>query len=197
MLSNASRYLTYLAAALYAVLGVWLVLQPAQIAPVFAWTVSPFVTMTIGGWCLGNAMNAFITARRWSWALVSGSLVYFWSFGLLELAHVVVGDRPGPRLITRCHVKEHELSRDVAILKILLASSLGALDEQVEPAESLVQKLRPYPRGDELREVVCVAGSHLCLRHLLAEHLVADRVQQQARGDVPVGGVLLDQGARR
>jgi len=88
MLSNASRYLTYLAAALYAVLGVWLVLQPAQIAPVFAWTVSPFVTMTIGGWCLGNAMNAFITARRWSWALVSGSLVYFWSFGLLELAVV-------------------------------------------------------------------------------------------------------------
>jgi len=51
------------------------------------------------------------------------------------MAHVVVGDRPGPRLITRCHVKEHELSRDVAILKILLASSLGALDEQVEPAE--------------------------------------------------------------
>src|SRR3972149_2770799 len=89
MLSNASRYLTYLAAALYAVLGVWLVLPPAQIARVFVGPVSPFVTMTVGGWCLGNAMNAFITARRWSWALVSGSLVYFWSFGLLGLAVAV------------------------------------------------------------------------------------------------------------
>ena len=86
MLSQSSRYLTYLAAVFYAALGVWLFLEPAQIAPVFAWNVSPFVTATIGGWCLGNAMNAFITARRWNWALVSGSLVYFWSFGILELA---------------------------------------------------------------------------------------------------------------
>ena len=65
MLSRASRWLTYLNAVLYAALGGILFVFPGKMAPVFAWKVSVFVTMTIGGWCLGNAWLAWISARRW------------------------------------------------------------------------------------------------------------------------------------
>ena len=53
------------------------------------------------------------------------------------------------------------------------------------------------PCCDELREVLGVARLHLRLGHLLAEHLQAERVEQQARGDIAVGRILLDQRARR
>lgn len=84
MLTNLSRSLTYLTALLYAVLGTALFVFPEQLAPVFAWQVSPFVTMTIGGWCLGNAWLAFLAARRWQWGLVYSALCYLGLFGLLE-----------------------------------------------------------------------------------------------------------------
>lgn len=84
MLSRLSRTLTYLNAGLYMVLGALLFFVPAQLAPVFAWKVSAFVTMTIGGWCLGNAWLAFVAARRWEWGRVYTSLIYLWLFGLTE-----------------------------------------------------------------------------------------------------------------
>ena len=85
MLSNLSRWLTYLLAILYAVLGALLFFLPESLAPVFAWKVTPFMTMTIGGWALGNAWLAWITARRWQWKLVFSALIYLWLFGLGEL----------------------------------------------------------------------------------------------------------------
>jgi hypothetical protein len=88
MLSRISRLLTYLNAILYAITGVALFFLPESLAPVFAWKVSPFVTMTIGGWCLGNAWWAWITARRWEWRLVYTTLIYLWLFGLIETAVV-------------------------------------------------------------------------------------------------------------
>jgi hypothetical protein len=90
MLSNTSRTLTYAVAVLYAILGALLFFMPEQLAPVFAWKVTGFMTMTIGGWCLGNAVLAFITARRWEWGLVYPSLVYLWAFGLLETAVLIL-----------------------------------------------------------------------------------------------------------
>ena len=90
MLSNPSRLLTYLLSALYLVLGATLFLLPEQMAPVFAWKVSGFMTMTIGGWCLGNAWLAFLAARRWEWRLVYPALVYLWTFGLLEALIVIL-----------------------------------------------------------------------------------------------------------
>jgi len=75
MLSNLSRWLTYTCALLYAILGALLFLFPAQLAPVFAWKVTAFMTITIGGWCLGNAWLAYINARRWEWKLVYISLM--------------------------------------------------------------------------------------------------------------------------
>src|SRR5688572_20732385 len=85
MLSNVSRWLIYLTAILYAILGVFLFLLPEQLAPVFAWSVTPFMTMTIGGWCLGNAWLAWIAAQRWKWGLVYSPLIYLWLFGISEL----------------------------------------------------------------------------------------------------------------
>jgi hypothetical protein len=85
MLSNISRWLTYTCALLYAILGALLFLFPAQLAPVFAWKVTAFMTMTIGGWCLGNAWLAYVNARRWEWKLVYSSLIYLWLFGIGEL----------------------------------------------------------------------------------------------------------------
>jgi hypothetical protein len=89
MLSRISHILTYLTAFLYAVTGVLLFLLPRQMAPVFAWKVTPFMTMTIGSWCLGNAWLAWITARRWKWQLVYVSLVYLWLFGLIQAIVVI------------------------------------------------------------------------------------------------------------
>ncbi|MFN8412743.1 MAG: hypothetical protein U0Z26_10180 [Anaerolineales bacterium] len=85
MLSLHSRLITYLAALLYVILGMFLFLMPESLAPVFAWKVTPFITMTIGGWCIGNGWVAFITARRWKWSLVYTALLYLWTFGVSEL----------------------------------------------------------------------------------------------------------------
>jgi len=86
MLSRTSRSLTYLCAVLYLFLGGALFLLPESLAPVFAWKVTAFMTMTIGGWCLGNAWLAFVTARRWDWKVVYSALIYLWLFGIFEIA---------------------------------------------------------------------------------------------------------------
>ena len=86
MLSSIARMLTGALAALYATMGLVLFLAPYWAAPHFAWNVSPFVAMTIGGWCLGNAWAAFIVARRWRFSLIVSGLVYLGLFGLFETA---------------------------------------------------------------------------------------------------------------
>lgn len=85
MLPNLSRWLTYATALLYGVLGAALFLLPEQLASVFAWKVTAFMTMTIGGWCLGNAWLAFISARRWDWKRIYPSLFYLWLFGISQM----------------------------------------------------------------------------------------------------------------
>ena len=85
MLSKYSRGFTYLTAALYGCLGLPLFFFPESFSAVFAWKVTPFMTMTIGGWCIGNAWLAFISARRWKWSLVYTALIYLWAFGMSEL----------------------------------------------------------------------------------------------------------------
>ena len=86
MLSSTSRTLTRLSAICYFLLGAVLFLAPNWSAEEFPWNVSPFVVMTIGGWCLGNAVFAWLSARLWDWKLIYPSLIYLWLFGLLETA---------------------------------------------------------------------------------------------------------------
>jgi hypothetical protein len=85
VLSSTSRWLTYLTAILYTIVGILLSLFPERLAPVFAWSVTPFMTMTIGGWCLGNAWLAWFVPRRWKLGLVHPPLIYLWLFGFSEL----------------------------------------------------------------------------------------------------------------
>jgi hypothetical protein len=89
MLSSSSRFLTYLCALCYVLLGAALFLAPNSLAEEFAWSVSPFVLMTMGGWCLGNAVFAFLSARIWHWNRVYPALIYLWAFGLFEAAVLV------------------------------------------------------------------------------------------------------------
>jgi hypothetical protein len=84
MLSSLSRFLVFLCAALYLILGGFLFFMPEQLAAVFAWKVTPFMTMTIGGWCLGIAWLAWVAARRWEWSRVYTSLIFLWLFGIFE-----------------------------------------------------------------------------------------------------------------
>ncbi len=84
-LSDLSRALTFAVALLWAAIGVVFFVAPSWSQVRFPWTVSDFVTMTIGGWCLGTAFLAWWAARVWTWGAVHPSLLYLWVFGLLEL----------------------------------------------------------------------------------------------------------------
>jgi len=89
MLSSTSRTLTRLSAISYLLVGAVLFLAPGWASGQFAWNVSSFVVMTIGGWCLGNAAFAWQSARLWRWSLVYPSLIYLWLFGFFEAAVLV------------------------------------------------------------------------------------------------------------
>lgn len=89
MLSTTSRMLTRLSAICYLLLGAVLFLAPQWSSDEFPWNVSAFVVMTIGGWCLGNAVFAWQSARVWDWNRVYPALIYLWSFGLFEAAVLV------------------------------------------------------------------------------------------------------------
>jgi hypothetical protein len=84
MISPALRTIIYLLGAGYAVTGVILFVAPNWASGNFAWRISPFVAMTIGGWCIGNAWLAFLVARRGRWATVLSPILYLALFGLFE-----------------------------------------------------------------------------------------------------------------
>ena len=76
--------------------GVGLFLLPEYAADNFAWAVSPFVAMTIGGWALGMGVMALDAARGWTregLSRVYASVVAVWLFCVLQLAVVRKGAR--------------------------------------------------------------------------------------------------------
>lgn len=83
-LSPASRLWTRVTSIAFGIVGLVLFVAPAWAAPRFAWNVSEFVAMTIGGWCLGTAYVAWVAAREWTWGHVYPLLLYLWGFALLE-----------------------------------------------------------------------------------------------------------------
>lgn len=89
MLTPVTRRVLRVSAALYLALGVVLFLAPGWAAENFAWNVSPFLAMTIGGWCLGTAVIASETARIGRIAVVLPMLVYLGAFAILELAVLI------------------------------------------------------------------------------------------------------------
>jgi hypothetical protein len=86
MISPALTVFLYLLTAGYAVTGAILYFAPAWASANFAWRISPFVAMTLGGWCLGNAWLALTIARRRNWPAMLPSILYLALFGLFEAA---------------------------------------------------------------------------------------------------------------
>ncbi len=84
-LSNETRTLTGASSVAFALLGTVLFVAPAWSARHFSWNVSAFITMTIGGWCLGNAVMEWLAVRDWRWGISYPILLYLWSFAVLEL----------------------------------------------------------------------------------------------------------------
>jgi hypothetical protein len=89
MISPALTAFLYLLTVGYAVTGAILYVAPAWASANFAWRISPFVAMTLGGWCLGNAWLAFTIARRGNWPAVLSPLLYLALFGVFEAAVIV------------------------------------------------------------------------------------------------------------
>jgi hypothetical protein len=88
-LSTTSRLLTRLSAMAYGVVGLVLFAAPAWAAPRFAWKVSEFVAMTIGGWCLGTGFVAWVAAQEWTWGRVFPLLLYLWGFAVFEVVVLI------------------------------------------------------------------------------------------------------------
>lgn len=98
MLSPVMRAALLLLGAVYGVLGIVLFVFPSWAASNFAWPISPFVAMTMGGWCLGNAWCALFTWQR-PWVTGVLSTFYLCVFGLLEAA-ILYAFRTGVTLAT-------------------------------------------------------------------------------------------------
>ncbi|MDP9329885.1 MAG: hypothetical protein M3P11_04500 [Actinomycetota bacterium] len=133
-LGDVARQLTLISAAAFAVLGVILFVAPAWAATRFAWTVTPFMTMTIGAWCLGNAVVATHAARVWRWATVHPLFVYLWSFSLLEAL-----------VLVRFHAK---IVFGAALTWPYLATLALALVAAVAGVADVL-RLRPSLRGED------------------------------------------------
>ncbi len=89
------------------------------------------------------------------------------------------------------------LQAEVLELVVALGVEHGGQAGQVELGQTLVEQFGLDAFLDVGREVVGVAGGHLGLGDILAQHFAADRVEQQAGGDQGIVRVLFDQGAGR
>ncbi|MFO7170453.1 MAG: hypothetical protein DIU80_020690 [Chloroflexota bacterium] len=90
MLSDNTRKLTYITSGLFFIMGVILFLAHGWAAENFAWTISPFVAMTMGGWYIGVAAMAYEGARVWRWPASHGALIVVWAFSLLQALLLIV-----------------------------------------------------------------------------------------------------------
>ncbi len=89
MISSALRVWLYALAVGYGAMGAILFAAPNWAANNFAWRISPFVAMTIGGWCIGTAFACLVVARRGNWSAMIGPILYLALFGLFESAVLV------------------------------------------------------------------------------------------------------------
>jgi hypothetical protein len=97
MLSRGARAVHRLTAAAYLGFGAALFLAPAWAAERFPWTITPFVAMTIGGWCLGVTTFSWIGGRHGPLGTMLPVLAFVRLFGLSEIV-VVYLDKPAFRV---------------------------------------------------------------------------------------------------
>jgi hypothetical protein len=92
-LTPLSRGVHRVTAVAYLGFGALLFFAPAWAAERFPWTVTPFVAMTIGGWCIGVTCFSWIGGRRGPIGAVLPVLTFVWLFGLSEIVVLFV-DKP-------------------------------------------------------------------------------------------------------
>jgi hypothetical protein len=92
-MSRSARAIQRLTAAAYLAFGAALFLAPGWAAERFPWTITPFVAMTIGGWCLGVTTFSWIGGRHGPMGAVLPVLTFVWLFGLSEVAVIWI-DKP-------------------------------------------------------------------------------------------------------
>src|SRR5262245_37230873 len=90
MLSRGVRAVHQFTAIAYLGFGGVLFVAPAWAAERFPWTVTAFVAMTIGGWCLGVTSFSWIGGRHGPLGAVLPVLTFVWLFGASELAVIYV-----------------------------------------------------------------------------------------------------------
>lgn len=90
MISTQLRKFSYALASMYLVMGLVLFLAPHWASENFAWRISPFVAMTIGGWSLGTGWACFIVAKRAHWGAMLGTIIFVSLFGGFETGVVVL-----------------------------------------------------------------------------------------------------------
>src|SRR5258707_7392944 len=93
MLTPIARGIHRVTAAAYLGFGGVLFLAPAWAAARFPWSVTPFVAMTIGGWCIGVTCFSWIGGRRGPIGAVLPVLTFVWLFGLSEIVVLLI-DKP-------------------------------------------------------------------------------------------------------
>ena len=93
MLTPLTRAVHRFTALAYLGFGGLLFFAPAWAAERFPWTVTPFVAMTIGGWCIGVTCFSWIGGRRGPIGAVLPVLTFVWLFGLSEIV-VLLLDKP-------------------------------------------------------------------------------------------------------
>src|SRR5258706_13463611 len=89
------------------------------------------------------------------------------------------------------------LQSEITELEVAFGVECGAQACQVVVRDALVEQFGGNAFFDQLRKHLRIAHLHFSLRELLADRLETQRIEQQARGDIAVRGVFLDQRARR
>ncbi len=90
MITGTSRRLANWIAVAFGVLGAALYLFPDRAARNFAWTVTPFIVMTIGAWFIGGAYVAWSAARLGTWSIAYPGLLFLGVFGVLQSAVLLI-----------------------------------------------------------------------------------------------------------
>lgn len=85
MAQRISRVALWVAAAALVIFGLFSFALPQAASEQFPWRVGPFLAMTIGGWAIGMAAMAAVTALTWRVERVLPGLATLWVFGIGEI----------------------------------------------------------------------------------------------------------------
>ncbi len=138
-LSPRGNRLMWATAAAFALIGLVLFVAPSWSAANFAWSISPMVAMTMGGWYLGSAVLAGLVALRWRWSLVHSCALFVGLFGLAEA---------GVLLLHSATLRLDALLTwpYIAMLALAIAASVVALLGRVRQRRPIVEEGAPAPR---------------------------------------------------